>query len=312
MRLRNPLALLGSHARLAVALSLLAGLALPDLAATVRPYLGVLIFLLLLLAFLRIGFGPLFAETQRPRAVFIAVLLAQLVLPLLALLTLGPTGFGETLPWLALALFISLGAPAITGVPGFAAIMGLNGAAALAMLIAGMVLVPLTAPAVATLLPTEAISIDPSALALRLLILLGASAGGAAAARLMFGEERIAAASTSIDGASVVILFLFAIAAMDGLAAALVTEPLFVLALLGGHVALSLAQYGLGVLVFSASGPGRSEALALGMGLRNMGLMVAALGGAVPHEAWLWFAVGQFPIYLTPYVAGFIARHRPA
>ena len=60
MRLRNPLALLGSHARLAVALSLLAGLALPDLAATVRPYLGVLIFLLLLLAFLRIGFGPLF------------------------------------------------------------------------------------------------------------------------------------------------------------------------------------------------------------------------------------------------------------
>jgi BASS family bile acid:Na+ symporter len=33
---------------------------------------------------------------------------------------------------------------------------------------------------------------------------------------------------------------------------------------------------------------------------RNMGLMVAATGGALPDLAWLYFALSQFPIYLSP------------
>jgi hypothetical protein len=33
---------------------------------------------------------------------------------------------------------------------------------------------------------------------------------------------------------------------------------------------------------------------------RNMGLMLAALGGALPELTWLYFALSQFPIYLSP------------
>ena len=33
---------------------------------------------------------------------------------------------------------------------------------------------------------------------------------------------------------------------------------------------------------------------------RNMGLMVAATGGALPGLTWLYFALSQFPIYLSP------------
>ena len=49
---------------------------------------------------------------------------------------------------------------------------------------------------------------------------------------------------------------------------------------------------------------GRSAALALGLavGSRNMGLMVAAAGGAVPELTWLYFAVAQFPIYTLPHL----------
>jgi BASS family bile acid:Na+ symporter len=49
---------------------------------------------------------------------------------------------------------------------------------------------------------------------------------------------------------------------------------------------------------------GRSAALALGLavGSRNMGLMVAAVGGAVPELTWLYFAVAQFPIYTLPHL----------
>jgi hypothetical protein len=31
-----------------------------------------------------------------------------------------------------------------------------------------------------------------------------------------------------------------------------------------------------------------------------MGLMVAATGGALPGLTWLYFALSQFPIYLSP------------
>jgi hypothetical protein len=33
---------------------------------------------------------------------------------------------------------------------------------------------------------------------------------------------------------------------------------------------------------------------------RNMGLMLAATNGALPDLAWLYFALSQFPIYLSP------------
>jgi hypothetical protein len=33
---------------------------------------------------------------------------------------------------------------------------------------------------------------------------------------------------------------------------------------------------------------------------RNMGLMVAATGGVLPGLTWLYFALSQFPIYLSP------------
>jgi hypothetical protein len=47
---------------------------------------------------------------------------------------------------------------------------------------------------------------------------------------------------------------------------------------------------------------GRERAFALGLmaSQRNMGLMVAATGNALPELAWLYFALCQFPIYLSP------------
>jgi hypothetical protein len=33
---------------------------------------------------------------------------------------------------------------------------------------------------------------------------------------------------------------------------------------------------------------------------RNMGLMLAATGGALPDLVWLYFGLCQFPIYLSP------------
>jgi BASS family bile acid:Na+ symporter len=54
------------------------------------------------------------------------------------------------------------------------------------------------------------------------------------------------------------------------------------------------------MLVFRRLGHERALALGLLVSQRNMGLMVAATGGALPGLTWLYFALSQFPIYLSP------------
>ena len=65
-------------------------------------------------------------------------------------------------------------------------------------------------------------------------------------------------------------------------------------------VAVFFALLGITMLIFR--GLGRERALALGLMVcqRNMGLMVAATDGVLPGTTWLYFALSQFPIYLSP------------
>jgi BASS family bile acid:Na+ symporter len=41
---------------------------------------------------------------------------------------------------------------------------------------------------------------------------------------------------------------------------------------------------------------------------RNVGLMLAATGGALPDLTWLYFAFSYFPIYLSPLLLQPLAR----
>jgi BASS family bile acid:Na+ symporter len=45
---------------------------------------------------------------------------------------------------------------------------------------------------------------------------------------------------------------------------------------------------------------------------RNLGLMLAATAGALPPTTWLYFAMTQFPIHLSPYLLTPIARRLTA
>jgi len=49
-------------------------------------------------------------------------------------------------------------------------------------------------------------------------------------------------------------------------------------------------------------------ALGLLVSQRNMGLMVAATDGVLPGTTWLYFALSQFPIYLSPQLLKPIVR----
>jgi BASS family bile acid:Na+ symporter len=53
-------------------------------------------------------------------------------------------------------------------------------------------------------------------------------------------------------------------------------------------------------LLFRRAGWGKALALGVMASQRNMGLMLAATEGVLPGGTWLYFAVSQFPIYLSP------------
>jgi BASS family bile acid:Na+ symporter len=61
-------------------------------------------------------------------------------------------------------------------------------------------------------------------------------------------------------------------------------------------------------VVFARLGMGQALALGLAAGNRNMGLMLAAAGAAVPELTWLYFAIAQLPIYLMPAMLKPLAR----
>ena len=67
-------------------------------------------------------------------------------------------------------------------------------------------------------------------------------------------------------------------------------------------ITLFLLMIGMTWLAFRRHGPNQALPLAVMTSLRNMGLMLAGIGGVVPEVAWTYFAVSQFPIYMAPVI----------
>ena len=53
-------------------------------------------------------------------------------------------------------------------------------------------------------------------------------------------------------------------------------------------------------LIFSGLGRERALMIGLMVSQRNMGLMLDATDGVLPGLTWFYFALCQFPIYLSP------------
>jgi len=100
----------------------------------------------------------------------------------------------------------------------------------------------------------------------------------------------------------VIAVFIFAIAAMDGVPRHVMADPLFAIELFILIIVLSCALIGLSALVFWRAGLDHGLVIGLLAGFRNIGLVMAILGATLPELAWFYFAMVQFPIYLLPVV----------
>jgi BASS family bile acid:Na+ symporter len=302
------LAWLGRQGTRAVAASLFIGVMLPPLAALLKPIFAYALFALLCLAFLRVDPAEVRKHFTRPKLVAAASIWMMLGTPLLIGLSLLALGAADRLPGLYIAMILQAAAPPVISAPTLAALMGLDAALSLATLVVCTAVTPLTAPLFAALFVGADMALSPIALGAKLLAMLAGAALVAWLVRRMAGQPWIDAQKERIDGLSVVALFFFAVALMDGALYSILNEPLKVFGLTLLSFALSFGLAGLTALIFARLGMAQALALGLAAGNRNMGLMLAAAGTAVPELTWLYFAVAQFPIYLMPAMLKPLAR----
>jgi BASS family bile acid:Na+ symporter len=300
-------AFLGRYGTIAVALSIFLGIAFPGLAALCKPWLGEAVVALLVLSFLRVSPVALGALARRPLIVLLASGWLMLLLP--AAFAIACTAFGlhRTMPDLYFILILQSCSPALMSAPAMAALMGLDVALTLACMLGSMAVVPLVAGVSTHLFLGQSV-IEPLSFSLKLFVLIAGSAAGAAIIRRLIGGKKIEANYEFLDGLSVLAMFIFAMAAMDGVTAYALAKPGLVAALTAFVFALSIGTIVVTTLVFAPAGRERAFAIGILTGNRNMGVMLAATGFAIPPVAWLYFGLAQFPIYLLPVVLKWLAR----
>jgi len=293
------LAWLGRQGTRALAASIFLGLALPALAAYVKPHLAEAVFVLLLFSYLRSDPAAFRRYLASPGLVVLATLWVMVGIPALFGLAYALSGLRTAMPALYTIMILHIAIAPITSSAAFAALMGLDVALSLATLIACSALSPISTVAFSYLfLGTSLFS--PIDLGLKLFFFFAASGAVAYAIRRIAGQAWIERQKEPIDGLNVIAAFTFVVAAMDGVPRHVIAEPLFALALLAFVAALTAAMVGLTVLVFRPAGGSRGLAIGLLGALRNLGVVMAALGASLPDIAWFYFALAQFPIFLLP------------
>ena len=305
--LTDALGRIGRHGTLVVAGSVFVGLAIPPLAAVLKPTLGAAIVLLLVLAFLRVDPIELRRYFVQPKLIAAATLWVMVICPLaLGAIFLG-LGLPHFSPGLHFILVLQICATSTMSSPAMAALLGLDVALTLGSLVVAMVISPLTAAFFTHLfLGTSVIS--PAGFGLKLVLIIGGAALAASLFRRFAGRERLERRCEQIDGLSVLAMLLFAIAAMDGVTAHAIADPLLVAGLTALAFTIALALIAVTTLLFLPAGRHRALAVGLTAGSRNIGLMLTAIGFAVPDISWLYFALAQLPIYMLPHMLKPLAR----
>jgi BASS family bile acid:Na+ symporter len=164
------------------------------------------------------------------------------------------------------------------------------------------------APLFAHVFIGPALTISPLTLGVKLFAILAGSALVGLAMHRIVGLTAIEQQKERINGFNVLVLFVFVAAVMESVAARFLAAPMITIGFAALAFAVFFAVFCLTALLFMFAGWERALALGFMASQRNMGLMLAATGGALPDLTWLYFALSQFPIYLSPRLLQPIAR----
>ncbi len=306
------LAWLGRQGTRALAALVFIGIAVPPLGALLKPFVTEAIFLLLVISFMRVDLAALSGYMRRPGIVLVATAWSTLVVPLFVGLICVSTGVDKQSPDLFLGLMLQAVASPMMASPAVTSLMGLDATLVLITLVTSTALVPFSAPVFAYVFFGGVLTLSPLALGVKLFAILAGSLLVAAVIRRIVGAAAIARYREPIDGLNIIFLLVFVTAVMGTVAGSFLADPLKITAILVFAFAVFFALLGVTVLIFRSLGRERALALGLMVSQRNMGLMLAATQSVLPAGTWLYFALCQFPIYITPQLLRPIVRTKAA
>jgi len=306
------LAWLGRQGTRALAALVFIGIAVPPLGALFKPYVAEAVFLLLCVSFMRVDGAALRRHLRRPGRVIAATAWTTLAVPLVIGLGCVAAGLDRHAPDLFLGVMLQAVASPMMAAPALASLMGLDATLVLVALVASTALVPASAPAFAWLFFGDVLTLSPLALGTKLFAILAGALVVAAVIRRLAGAAAIERYRDPIDGVNILLMLIFVAAVMGTVAGDFLAHPLQVVAMLALAFAVFFALLGATMLIFRKLGRGEALALGLMVSQRNMGLMLAATAGVLPDTTWLYFALAQFPIYITPQLLRPLAHAKTA
>ena len=299
---------LGRQGTRAVAALVFIGIAFPPIGEILKPYVTEAVFLLLSIAFLRVDVTAFKTYVRRPAIVLAATAWTSIAIPILFGLGCLAFGLDEQAPALFLALMLQGVASPMMAAPALAALMGLDATLVLVTLITSTALIPFTAPLFSFVFIGPNLSISPLVLATKLFAILAGAALIGYFVRRVFGLAAIERQKERINGFNILVLFVFVAAIMESVGARFLASPISTMALAALAFVVFIAIFFFTALLFLFAGRERALALAFMASQRNMGLMLAGTGGALPDITWLYFALSQFPIYLSPQLLRSLVR----
>lgn len=297
--MRHILRLASRHARACLIVGLLAGLALPALAAMLADWLPQMVAALLTITALRIGHRAALGAVRDLIWGLASVLALQTVLPLLLLGGFMLAGLGQSPA--ALAVTLAAAAPALTGSVNLALLMRLDAGRMMQLMVLGTAAFPLTVFPVLAALPQLGPASESALAALRLLAVILGATGLGFALRHVFLPHPTPRQTEALDGASVLAFSVIVVGLMAALNPALRSDPWAV----AGWTLLAFALSYLlqaGALLVLRRGPLHPVAgpLAIGAGNRNIALFLVALPADVVAPLMIFIGCWQLPMYLTP------------
>jgi predicted Na+-dependent transporter len=272
------------------------GLGFPILSQLTRPYLAIAIFLFTFGSFLKIDAAALRAQVRQGNAALLMVVWATFGVPLVVFAIIRLTNPG---PELAQGLLFWALVPTSPACVAFAAILGLRAPLALLATVLATAASPFYMPVLAATLGGYQLTVDPMAMSVQLLLIVG---GACIAAMLVkhFAGTFIRENPDAITGIAVFALILAGMGSMRGMQAYFLAQPLTALKLLVLAYALNLGFQLCGTLLFWRYD--RSSALTAGLisGTRTITLAWVVLGNDVLPLADVFLATGMVAKYTCP------------
>lgn len=306
----SALAASARHGSVLLAIGIFGGLLFPPLARGMVWFITPNVIVLMTMVLLRVDIAAAFGHLRRPLRLAAIVAFQLLVCPFVAA---GITALLPLDPGVAAGTVIFATGAAATSGAAFARLVGLDPELTLLATLAGIFLVPLTGPPLSHLLSGIDLSISVAAFMGRLALVVGLPLLASLALRRIVGAARLAPLGPAIDGAVVWLVVFYGFAVMDGLQARLLADPPWVAQ---AATAAFAADFGLNLLTtlaFIWMGWRAAASAGLMAGNRNMALYLAVLPASADPRIALFFALCQFPLFLSPFLLRPVYRAiRPA